>query len=70
MLNCKVNFIFLFVQLKLKKSRKYNLSDDEEDAMTLNQLLSSGRDDFEEEVPPDDDFDADLDNHGELFLQI
>lgn len=38
--------------------------------MTLNQLLSSGRDDFEEEVPPDDDFDADLDNHGELFLQI
>ncbi|KAG6516645.1 hypothetical protein ZIOFF_027114 [Zingiber officinale] len=50
-------------QLKLKKSRKYNLSDDEEDAMTLNQLLSSDRDDFEEEVPPADDLDADIDNH-------
>ncbi|XP_074582208.1 uncharacterized protein LOC141838594 [Curcuma longa] len=50
-------------QLKLKKSRKYNLSDDEEDAMPLNQLLSSDRDDFEEEVPLDDDFDADINNH-------
>lgn len=40
-------------QLKLKKTSKYNLSDGEEDDPSILQA-----DDFEDEIPPDDDEDA------------
>ncbi|XP_038973090.1 nucleolar protein 14 isoform X2 [Phoenix dactylifera] len=40
-------------QLKLKRTSKYNLSDGEEDDSLISQV-----DDFEDEIPPDDDEDA------------
>ncbi|CAL9761726.1 unnamed protein product [Musa acuminata subsp. burmannicoides] len=49
-------------QLKLKRTSKYNLSDDEEDDTTVDQPHSSDKDDFEDEVPLDDDEDADFKN--------
>ncbi|XP_065041902.1 uncharacterized protein LOC135675550 isoform X4 [Musa acuminata AAA Group] len=53
-------------QLKLKRTSKYNLSDDEEDDTTVDQPHSSDKDDFEDEVPLDDDEDADFKNGGGL----
>lgn len=45
-------------QLKLKRSSKYNLSDGEEEESGIHQTRSlSERDDFEEDVPLDDDED-------------
>uniref|UniRef100_A0A0E0KG45 Nucleolar protein 14 n=1 Tax=Oryza punctata TaxID=4537 RepID=A0A0E0KG45_ORYPU len=43
---------------KLKRESKYNLSDDEEDEVDVHRPHSlSGKDDFDEEVPLDDDSD-------------
>ncbi|GFZ00239.1 hypothetical protein Acr_13g0016380 [Actinidia rufa] len=46
-------------QLKLNKKSKYNLSDGEEDEFKIEDGMSlQGRDDFEDEVPFDDEDDA------------
>ncbi|WOK99686.1 nucleolar protein 14 [Canna indica] len=45
-------------QIKLKRSSKYNLSDDEEDGFTVDP----DKDDFKDEVPFDDNEDVDFDN--------
>ncbi|XP_010257952.1 PREDICTED: nucleolar protein 14 [Nelumbo nucifera] len=45
-------------KLKLRKSSKYNLSDGEEDDFAVNGGGYFGRDDFEDEMLPDDDNDA------------
>ena len=65
MLKSDVSCITLSFQLKLKRTSKYNLSDDEEDDTTVDQPHSSDKDDFEDEVPLDDDEDADFKNGGE-----
>ncbi|XP_072988128.1 uncharacterized protein [Typha latifolia] len=44
-------------QLKLKRTSKYNLSDEDDDSMVPQSHSLSEMDDFEEEVPPDDDED-------------
>lgn len=44
--------------MKLKKKSKYNLSDGEEDEFEIEGVPSfSERDDFEDEIVPDDDDD-------------
>lgn len=46
----------IILQLKLKRARKYDLSDGEEDDIEVHQTQTlSERDDFEEEIPLDDD---------------
>lgn len=45
-------------QLKLKKGSKYNLDDSDEDDSTIQPFSVSEKDDFDEDVPFDDDEDA------------
>lgn len=65
-MNCDIIFP-KNIQLKLKKTSKYNLSDDEEDGIVFDQPHLSEKDDFVEEVPLDDDEDADTETESKLF---
>ena len=57
--------------MKLKKKSKYNLSDGEEDEFEIKGVSSfSERDDFEDEILPDDDGDGPEGDGIESMLEL